>query len=311
MCEMQFSDCVLTVCCQNTVMCTATASFVCDAENCSRIKTYFFWFATPCGYELLFLRNTHVPGKDTASHSSRKQVTYWQSSVSWHTAITRHCPLAVSYRTRVQHVLQWTNCKTNKQNQLPFRYKLVNWHSVRTAVENIRTYHSAMRILFSKEAWNSRKKYKMTPKNQRDERLFEQPHRTALQQWTLPNTSPNITELRVICTVRGQWGSSPAKHVVAQRFLEPVTKGRNKSIKMCYHERSIPEHRSSQISKPYFIRFCHDVVSPWQRSAFISCHLPIEVKYCLVFWSHRNSRSFFFPRKTSCLITSQSLRLYF
>ena len=74
---MQFSDCVLTNCCQNTVMCTATNSFVCDAANCSRNKTSFFWVATPCGYELPFLRNNQqVPGKDTASHSARKQVTY-------------------------------------------------------------------------------------------------------------------------------------------------------------------------------------------------------------------------------------------
>ena len=40
----QFSDCVLTMCCLNTVMCTATNSFVCDAANCSSIKTSFFWF---------------------------------------------------------------------------------------------------------------------------------------------------------------------------------------------------------------------------------------------------------------------------
>ena len=104
-------------------------------------------------------------------------------------------------------------------------------------------------------------------KNITNESLFPQPRRTAGQQWTLLNTRPNLIELRHICTVRGQWGSWPANHVMTQQFLETVTKVRNKSIKMGYHERSNPEHRSSQISKPYCIRFCHAVVSPWQRSA--------------------------------------------
>ena len=43
------------------------------------------------------------------------------------------------------------------------------------------------------------------------------------------------------------------------------------------------------------------------RLPSVRCHLPIQFKCYLVFWCHRKPRPFFFPWKTSCLITSQLL----
>ena len=60
--------------------------------------------------------------------------------------------------------------RQDEQNQLPFRYKPVNWCSVRTAVENIGTYHSALRIWFPRK--HEIVATKMTPKSQRNERLY-------------------------------------------------------------------------------------------------------------------------------------------